>query len=208
MAECSTSSFLNYNSPSLRQRYVMNEPNSMSSESQDEPVTIPRKQKEITKLKYIRRRRRPKRNTQKTPVSSSDSESTAAARKSLELFSLCEYKRTTSPHSLLTNEVSFSQQDGLHTNVIQTNPSCPVDTASCQLQAGSLKFEPNQMFEFDGHGTQAIVSSSRKAKNTNWYSNLFGGIFGYVGTYMYVLYFIIMTLVFFIIDYILCVVFI
>ena len=183
--------------PSLSRRHAMDDINSNESQQDDIVTSIPKRQKEITKMKYIRRKRRVKRIAQKTQASSSDSEPTAAARQSLELFSLCNYSTMhsrNSPQSLFSNESFFSQQESSLTKSAhsRTNHCCPpaldvLDTAAtdaCWLQA-SLKFDTDHIREFDGRtllDESTIVTPAAKAnKHTNWYSNFFGGIFGYVG---------------------------
>ena len=141
--------------------------NETSCESQEDSVySVPKRQKELVKLKYASRRRRFRKKVEKTPASSSDSEQ--AAKKSFELLRLnyCD-----------TSLSVFSCNQTSCTSVQETLPS--IDTGFTCKPLLETSFE--KQIEEDLSSLPDISNTPPKEKNSNWYSHLFGSFFDYVG---------------------------
>ena len=142
--------------------------NDTSCESQEDSVySVPKRQKELVKLKYARRRRRFRKKVEKTPASSSDSEQ--AAKKSFELLSL-NYCDT-----------SLSVFSCVQTSVQESLPS--VDTGFTCKPLLETSFE-KQIEEDLSSLPDISYTTPPKEKNNNWYSHLFGSFFDYVGMWV------------------------
>ena len=182
--------------------------NEISSESQDD-AAAPKRQKELVKLKYLRRRRRFRKRAEKTHASSSDSEPPNSARQSVELLSLCASRRfsvgggniTYTPNSSYHLATSFSNQQQLNratsssfleSTETLTDRHCLIQNAAvaggCDISRASTKNLLDTVsieLEFQKSSNNCEL---KEAKTTNWYSNLFGSIFDYVGMYFAILY--------------------
>ena len=141
--------------------------NEASCESQDDcsVYSVPKRQKELVKLKYARRRRRFRKKIEKTPASSSDSEH--AAKKSFELLSL-------NPSlSIFSCTSSLHQQHDTISSTLDTTAGFTCKTLI------ETSFE--KQIEEDFSSSDATTQSAKTEKSTNWYSHLFGNFFDYVG---------------------------
>ena len=148
--------------------------NETSSESQDD--SVPKRQKELVKLKYGRRRRRRfRKKVEKTQAASgsSDSEPTVA-RKSLELLNInCDRQSLCSGHASFLDESGFSHQEVEETTV-------HINDAGLSGFGRQLEMSFEKQIELDLAKEDQTLSLT-KEKNTNWYSHLFGNIVDYVG---------------------------
>lgn len=152
---------------------------SNDSDSPDEAV-VPKRQKEMVKMRYSRRRRKLKKRIVKPQSNSSDSEPTASAKKSLELLSICDEQSlryslgggSTATYTLPHHESSFSFKRE------STDPA--LDSIFGDGRSSITKFN-----EFDFMLSQPNAMSNKNPAEESkdmkfWYSGLIGSIYGYM----------------------------
>lgn len=147
---------------------------SNDSDSPADEAAVPKRQKEMVKLKYSRRRRRVKKRIVKPPSNSSDSEPTASANKSLELLSICEGQNLRYSIGGITSATT-------HTLESSFSIKCGGDPSLTSMHAdGCSSITKWNEFDFMLSQPSPQKPAVEKEETKLWFSGLLGSIFSFM----------------------------